>query len=223
MNGILINSSAFLNIRSASFVRKAICSVEPVFAFQFFQAVVALTFAVLIADFRRKAGMVPLINEKWTYVLKLVLLAPLLVYSYTLLTLNVLVPFDLASFGLTFLGTFLVVKAKWDLAKHHTWTGFCMDAPKLVSHGIYSYIRHPLYAGVYLFVSGLMLTVTLHASWYLIVPVGLALVYILLFLAVSASRETRRLEKKLGREFTEYKKQVHFCLPLRKYAKQEQA
>jgi protein-S-isoprenylcysteine O-methyltransferase Ste14 len=219
----LINSSALLNIRSACYVRKAICSVEPVFAFQFFQAVVAITFAVFIADFRRKAGMVPLINEKWTYVLKLVLLAPLLVYSYALLTLNGLSPVDLASFGLTFLGTALVVKAKADLARHHTWTGFCLTAPQLVCHGIYSYIRHPLYAGVYLFISGLMLTVTLHASWYLVVPAGLALVYILSFLAVSASRETRRLEKKLGRVFTEYKKRVHFCLPLRKYMKQEQS
>ena len=218
----MINCSAFLNIRSASFVRKAICSVEQLFAFQFCQAIVAITFAVFISDFKRKAGMVPLISEKWTRVLKLLLLAPLLVYSHTLLTLNVLSPVDLASFGLTLLGTVLVVKAKWDLARHHTWTGFCMDAPKLVAHGIYSYIRHPLYAGVYLFVSGLMLTATLHASWYLIVPAGLALVYILFFLAVSASRETKRLEKKLGREFTEYKKQVHFCLPLRKYAKPEQ-
>ena len=218
----MINCSAFLNIRSASFVRKAICSVEQLFVFQFCQAIVAITFAVFISDFKRKAGMVPLISEKWTRVLKLLLLAPLLVYSHTLLTLNVLSPVDLASFGLTLLGTVLVVKAKWDLARHHTWTGFCMDAPKLVAHGIYSYIRHPLYAGVYLFVSGLMLTATLHASWYLIVPAGLALVYILFFLAVSASRETKRLEKKLGREFTEYKKQVHFCLPLRKYAKPEQ-
>ena len=207
----------------AFLVRKAICSVSQLFAFQFCQAVVALVFAVFISDFRRKNGMVPLISEKWTRVLKLVLSAPLLVYSYTLLTLNVLSPFDFASFGFTFLGTAFVVKAKWDLSRHHTWTGFCMDAPKLVAHGIYSYIRHPLYAGVYLFVSGLIVTVTLHSSWQLTVLSGLALVYILSFLAVSASRETKRLEKKLGREFVEYKKQVHFCLPLHKYTKQKQS
>ena len=202
-------------------LEKAICSVEQVFPFQFCQAIVAVTFALFISDFKRKVGMVPLISEKWTKVLKLVLLAPLFVYAYTLLTLNALSPVDVFSFGLTLLGTALVAKAKWDLARHHTWTGFCMDPPKLVAHGIYPYIRHPLYAGVYLFVSGLMSTVTLHASWYLVVPAGLALVYILSFLAVSASRETRRLEKKLGQEFTEYKRQVHFCLPLRKYVKQK--
>jgi protein-S-isoprenylcysteine O-methyltransferase Ste14 len=217
-----MNNSALLNSRSASFVRKAICNVDYVFAFQFCQAVVALTFAVFISDFKRKVGMVPLISEKWTYVLKLLLLVPLFVYAYALLTLNGTLPVDLFAFGLTFLGTALVVKAKVDLARHHTWTGFCMNDPKLVAHGIYSYIRHPLYAGVYLFVSGLTLTVALHTSWYLVVPAGLALVYILSFLAVSASRETRKLEKKLGREFTEYKRQVHFCLPLRKYVKPEQ-
>jgi protein-S-isoprenylcysteine O-methyltransferase Ste14 len=177
---------------------------------------------VFISDFKRKAGMVPLISEKWTSVLKLLLLVPLFAYAYTLLTLNGVTSVDLLSFGLTLLGTGLVVKAKVDLARHHTWTGFCLDAPKLVAHGIYSYIRHPLYAGVYLFVSGLTLTVILHASLYMVVPACLALTYILSFLAVSASRETRRLERKLGPEFTEYKKQVHFCLPLRKYAKQEQ-
>jgi len=218
----LINNSVFLNRSSASFVRKAICNVEYVFAFQFCQAVVALTFAVFISDFKRKAGMVPLISEKWTHVLKLLLLVPLFVYAYALITLNMLSSVELVGFGLTLLGTAVVVKAKWDLARHHTWTGFCMNAPKLVSRGIYSYIRHPLYAGVYLFVSGLILTVTLHMSLYLVVPAALALAYILSFLAVSASRETRRLEKKLGREFTDYRKQVHFCLPLRKYSKQKQ-
>ncbi len=201
--------------------RKAICSVIQLLVFQFCQALVAITFVVFISDFRRKQGMVPLINEKWTKVLKLALLAPLLVYSYTLLTLNMFLPVDLASLGLTLLGTAVVVKAKWDLSRHHTWTGFCMDATKLVTHGIYSYMRHPLYAGVYLFVSGLMLTVILHASWRLTLLSSLALVYILSFLAISASRETKRLENKLGREFAEYKKQVHFFLPLHKYAKQE--
>ena len=195
--------------------------MELVFVFQFCQAVVAVIFAVFISDFRRKRGMVPLISEKWTYALKFILFAPLLVYSYTILTLNVLSPVDFVSFGFSFLGTAMVVKAKWDLSRHHTWVGFCMNPPKLVAHGIYSYIRHPLYAGVYLFVSGLTLTVTLHTSLYLIAPAGLALIYVLSFLAVSASRETRRLEKKLGREFIEYKKQVHFCLPLRKYSKRE--
>lgn len=217
----MINHSAVLNSRATSLVRKAIRTVEHVFAFQFCQAVVAVTFGVFISDFKTKAGMVPLINEKWTYVLKLLLLIPLFVYSYALITLNELSPVDLFSFSLTFLGTALVVKAKWDLSTHHTWAGFCMDAPKLVVHGIYSYIRHPLYAGVYLFVSGLALTVILHTSLYLVLPAGIALAYILTFLSVSASRETKRLEKKLGREFTEYKKQVHFCLPLRKYARQE--
>ncbi len=195
--------------------------MEYVFAFQFCQAIVAITFAVFILDFKRKVGMVPLISEKWTYVLKLLLLVPMFVYAYSLITLDGVLPVGLFGFGLTLLGTFLVVKAKVDLARHHTWTGFCMDAPKLVAHGIYSYIRHPLYAGVYLFVFGLMSTVVLRTSWFLAVPATVALVYILSFLAVSASRETKILEKKLGQEFAEYKEQVHFCLPLRKYVKQE--
>jgi len=193
--------------------------LEYVFAFRFCQAVVAITFALFISDFKRKPGMVTLINEKWTYVLKMLLLVPLFVYAYTLISVVSGSLADWFSFGLTFLGTSLVAKAKVDLSRHHTWTGFCMETPKLVAHGIYSYIRHPLYAGVYFFVFGLTLTVALNSNFYLTLPVGLAILYILSFITVSASRETRRLEKKIGREFSEYKKQVHFCLPLRKYAK----
>jgi protein-S-isoprenylcysteine O-methyltransferase Ste14 len=193
--------------------------VEHIFAFQFFQAIVAITFAIFISDFKRKAGIVPLINEKWTYVLKILLLVPLFVYIHSLLTLDVVLPLDVIGFGLTLLGTVIVIKAKVDLSKHHTWTGFFLNAPRLVSHGIYSYIRHPLYAGVYLFVCGLTLTVVPRTNLHLVVLVFLSLTYILTFLAISASRETKRLEKELGQEFTEYKNQVHFCLPLRRYAK----
>lgn len=193
--------------------------MDQVFIFKLCQAVVAIVFAVFISDFKRKTGMVPLISEKWTYALKSLLVVPLFVYAYALITLGGVSSIDLFGFGLTLLGASLVVKAKVDLARHHTWTGFCMSAPKLVARGIYSYIRHPLYVGIYFFVFGLMLTVVLHASWYLAVPAALALVYILSFLAVSASRETRVLEQKLGQDFIDYKKQVHFCIPLRKYTK----
>jgi len=198
-------------------------NVEYAFVFQVCQAIVAVIFAVFIFDVRRKTGMVPLINEQWTFILKLSILCPLVVYVYALVTLEGVLLFDLLAFSLTLLGVFLVVKAKLDLAKLHTWTGFCIDTPKLVSHGIYSYIRHPLYTGIYLFVFGVILTVFLRSNWFLVVPTGVSLMYVLSFLAVSASRETVLLEKKLGSVFTNYKEQVHFCLPLRKYVTQGKA
>ena len=195
--------------------------MENTFVFQFAQATVVAVFAIFISDFKKKTGMVPLINEKWTRALKLSLLAPTLVYAYSLATLSWISQVGLASLGLTMLGTALVVKAKSDLSRHYTWTGFCMETPKLVANGIYAYIRHPLYAGIYIFVSGITLTIIPHTTWHLSVPAVMALVYVMSFLAVSAARETKTLEKKLGKEFLAYKEKVHFCLPLRRYVEQE--
>jgi protein-S-isoprenylcysteine O-methyltransferase Ste14 len=195
--------------------------VENTFVFQFAQATVVAVFAIFISDFKKKTGMVPLINEKWTHALKLSLLAPTLVYAYSLATPSWISQVGLASLGLTMLGTAIVVKAKSDLSRHYTWTGFCMETPKLVANGIYAYIRHPLYAGIYIFVSGITLTIIAHTTWHLFVPAVMALVYVMSFLAVSAARETKTLEKKLGKEFLAYKEKVHFCLPLRRYVEQE--
>ena len=195
--------------------------MENTFVFQFVQATVVAVFAIFISDFKKKTGMIPLINEKWTHALKLSLLAPTLVYAYSLATLSWISQVGLASLGLTMLGTALVAKAKSDLSRHYTWTGFCMETPKLVANGIYAYIRHPLYAGIYIFVSGITLTIIPHTTWHLSVPAVMALVYVMSYLAVSAARETKTLEKKLGKEFLTYKEKVHFCLPLRRYVEQE--
>lgn len=94
--------------------------MENTFVFQFVQATVVAVFAIFISDSKKKTGMVPLINEKWTHALKLSLLAPTLVYAYSLATLSWISQVGLASLGLTMLGTAIVVKAKSDLSRHYT-------------------------------------------------------------------------------------------------------
>ena len=188
-----------------------------VFVFQISQAIVALVFAFFISDFRKKKNMVPLVKERWTLILKISCLFPLAVYAYVLVTLQWISTLDLFALGLTLVGMFLVLKAKLDLSKHHTWAGYCLSSAKLFDRGIYAYIRHPLYTGIFVFIFGFLLTVVPHGNWQLSLTASVPLIYITGFLAYSASKETKMLEKKLGNKFLAYKSQVHFCLPLRKY------
>lgn len=185
--------------------------------FQALQAMVALIFAVFISDFRKKKDMVPLIKEKWTLLLKLACLPPLAIYAYVLVTLRWVSSVDILALGLTVLGMLLVSKAKLDLSKHHTWAGYCLRSSRLFAKGIYAYIRHPLYTGVCAFIFGLLLTVVPHTEWFVSMAAAIPLLYAMVFLAHSASQETKMLAKKLGARFLTYKQQVHFCLPLRKF------
>ncbi len=187
------------------------------FIFQASQVLVAVAFAVFISDFRMKKDMIPLVKEKLTLLLKISCLPPLLIYAYALVTLQWVTPVDLFALSLTILGMLFVSKAKLDLSKHHTWAGYCLKSSTLFSKGIYAYIRHPLYTGVYSFIFGVLLTVMLHTNWFLTIAAGIPLIYVMIFLAHSATKETKMLSEKLGANFLSYKRQVHFCLPLRKF------
>jgi len=191
--------------------------VAGVFVFQIVQGFVAIVFAFFISDFRKKKNMVPLIKERWTLILKISCLFPIVAYAYVLFTLQRISTLDLFALSLTSVGMFLVLKAKSDLAKHHTWAGYCLSSARLFAKGIYAYIRHPLYTGIYLFIFGFLLTVVPHGNWQLTLIAGVPLIYIMTFLAYSASKETEMLKKNIGNKFLAYKSQVHFCLPLRKY------
>ena len=185
--------------------------------FQVSQALVAVIFALFISDFRKKEDMVPLVKEKLTLLLKISCLPPLFIYSFVLITLQQVATVDLLALSLTILGMIFVSKAKLDLSKNHTWAGYCLKSSQLFSKGIYAYIRHPLYTGVYAFIFGVFLTLVPHAGWLLIIAAGIPLIYIMIFLAHSAAKETNMLSDKLGVNFLAYKQQVHICLPLRKF------
>ncbi|MCW4019526.1 MAG: DUF1295 domain-containing protein [Candidatus Bathyarchaeota archaeon] len=192
-----------------------------VWAFVLVQFAVLGVFIVFISDFRRKKGMVPIISERWMYLLKASYFVPLAAYVWVLLTLQSLTVFDWVAFGVTLVGTALVVKAKRDLAAHHTWVGYCMPKSKFTSHGVYAYIRHPIYTGIYIVVLGAFFTIIPHLNWQetvtLAVTASACMAYIMGFLAFLANKETKLLAKKHGTAFQRYKQRVHPCLPLRKY------
>jgi protein-S-isoprenylcysteine O-methyltransferase Ste14 len=192
--------------------------------FKFLQFAVLLVFIAFISDFRRKKGMIPLIGEGWTCLLKVAYLVPLIAYGHALFAMSRVAWFDLVALGLTLIGTALVVKAKIDLSSHHTWVGYCLTSASLNIKGIYSYMRHPLYTGVYVLVLGSLFTILprLNLSRSLLLPASalISVIYIMGFLIFLANKETETFLERYGAPFQKYKEKVHAFLPLKKYYEQ---
>ncbi len=197
--------------------------MENLILFKIAQFIILLTFVVFISDLRKKRRMTPLINGKLTLAMKLCYPILFCIYGFVIVTLELLLFLDFVALAVTSLGTLLVVKAKIDLGRYHTWAGYHFRATKLVTEGVYAFLRHPIYTGVYVFILGGLSTGILHAPWFLtnIGPAALvymvALVYIMALLPIVASQETKLLAQEFGDEFLKYQEQVHAFLPLRKF------
>lgn len=179
------------------------------------QILILVVFAIFISDFRRKPNMVPLMDRRLTLLMKLSYPIPTIINFYVLFTMDRLYPVDFVSLALNALGAFLVVRAKRDLGARHTWTGYGSTQTQLVRNGIYGIMRHPLYAGIYLFIAGSLTLAAAHAAWYLVVLMAVTLGYIMAFLAVAARREDRLLQGQFGEEYLAYRAQVHAFWPIR--------
>ncbi len=77
------------------------------------------------------------------------------------------------------------------------------QARKLVTHGLYSRVRNPIYVFVDLMLAGLALV--FEAPWLFAVVAAL-----ILGQTFQSRREARVLEQKFGREYLEYRRQTWF-------------
>ncbi|MCJ7656701.1 MAG: isoprenylcysteine carboxylmethyltransferase family protein, partial [Candidatus Atribacteria bacterium] len=77
---------------------------------------------------------------------------------------------------------------------------------KLVTEGVYSYVRHPQYSGLFLITIGFLIqwpSLTTLIMWPILIFAYHKL----------AMREERDVEKQFGQEFLEYKKKVPAFIP----------
>jgi protein-S-isoprenylcysteine O-methyltransferase Ste14 len=185
--------------------------------FKIIQLIVVFIFIVFISDIRKKPKSTPLINQRMLLALKLCYLVPISVYIYSLVLLSSIGLLDLLALTVTIMGTSIAAIAKITLADKHTWTGYCLDGNCYTTKGIYAYIRHPLYTGIYLFIFGGLLTLIPNTTLLLNIVVFLSLCYIMPFLAIVARRETKFLSKQFGDSFIQYQKEIHPFLPMKKY------
>ena len=184
------------------------------------EILITIVFAATISDFRRKKGMQPLVDKRSIAVLKCCYPLPIGIYFYIVSTVKTLSFVDGIGLAVTLLATILAIKAKADLKKHHTWTGYRLEEPGICKSGIYSLMRHPIYTSIYLFIFGAISTIAIHGAWYLTVIVIVSCTYILGFLGLAASRESVFLEKALGEPFVRYKSETHAFLPMRRSGKE---
>jgi len=183
-------------------------------AVKIIQFVIIVVFAVFISDLRKK-NQSPLIGQMPLKVLKLCYLIPIIFYGYIIITLTSLTIFDVLALTITCAGSVLVAISKISLGDKHTWAGHCLKANKcFMTKGVYSYIRHPLYTGIFVFSIGGFFTFILNSMWFLVAIIVFAIIG---FLAIVAKKETSYLSERYGEPFDEYKKQVHPFLPLRRF------
>jgi protein-S-isoprenylcysteine O-methyltransferase Ste14 len=182
-------------------------------AFRWLQLAILIVFAVLISDFRRRRGSEPLLPRAAVTALKLVYPIPFLTYLVVVMQLDAVALRDLLALALTATGTALIARARLDIGRSYTWTGYCQALPVLVSRGVYARVRHPIYEGIWLFMAGGTLTVVARVSLVVHVAAGLSLAYIGVFLTMASARETRFLAGCFGDDFERYRKRVGAVFP----------
>lgn len=181
--------------------------------------VVFAAFVFYVFDIRHKKGMKPLVNGTWTSLMKLLALAMLVLYAYLLVTLEEIGRFDIVALVVTAVGTSLVMAAKLTLGRYHTWAGYHLPETTIVSHGIYSRLRHPLYTGAILFEIGTFFVIFPRMSIYpTYVPAIIAgiFVYMICFNIYLATCESKAMKQKFGKQFDEYKARVRAFIPINK-------
>jgi protein-S-isoprenylcysteine O-methyltransferase Ste14 len=84
----------------------------------------------------------------------------------------------------------------------------------LIKSGAYSVVRHPQFLGIIIITIGLTVMVLTNSTSNLFQIVGLWLMQVLGYILI-ARYEERRLSKKFGIEFRQYKQEVPFLFPIK--------
>ena len=77
---------------------------------------------------------------------------------------------------------------------------------RLVTEGVYAYVRHPQYSGIFLITMGFLL------QWPTIITIFMWPVLVIAYYRL-AMKEEREVEKQFGREYQEYRKRVPAFIP----------
>jgi protein-S-isoprenylcysteine O-methyltransferase Ste14 len=188
----------------------------------FYKLVAFAVFAIFVFfvfDIRQKPGMVPIVRPIYTRIMKLLSIALFGVYAVVLARLQELTAVDWAALAFTTAGASLVTTAKLTLGRFHTWTGFHLQSTTIVRAGIYSYLRHPLYTGIFLVEFGGLALVTPRLAQIdlrLLPLTAVTVLYLMTFNIVMAGRESREMARKFGPEFDAYRSEVRAFIPIRR-------
>lgn len=102
----------------------------------------------------------------------------------------------------------LIVSAVFVLPAHKAVFGKAIQKPHVITDGVYSHVRHPMYLGSWLFFFGLVIT-TLS-----LISAAVSIV-ILVFYCLVSRYEEKLLLQKFGIEYQKYKARVPMLFPLK--------
>ncbi len=200
--------------------------MDYIWVYKAIQYIILVFFVWSVSDFRNKGESVLLVRKSLVVFIRFLYPIPIIVYVIAVLYMETFKFQDLFALILTFNGTFLIIRAKCDLEKEkqHRWSGYCCPITKIITHGIYAYIRHPMYTGVYIFSIGSSFTIFFHSiPDYLLYLYFVPLIVVLGYLVFISNRETNHFIKTNHLIETVdvglYITHVHPFLPLRVFNK----
>ena len=178
-------------------------------------------------DVRRKQGARHFVSTGWLRLMKFCSFALIGVFLGFAMYAREVSAIDWVSLVLLTIGTTFVSAAKITLGKAHTFTGQYLEKPLLVTRGVYSFTRNPLYFGVFQCELGATVFVLHQAPMllpesypYLIAALTLALLYAVLFNLKMAVRESQYLGQYFGDAYRHYSADVPFLVPFTKFRKE---
>ncbi len=186
-----------------------------IYIFKAIAFLVLFIFVYFISDVN-KIDSRPLIKEPWLTLMRMLFPIPPIAYFYYLYKMDEVTWLDIIALMIMISGVIIIGFSKKKLGKRHSWAGYYkQNIDSFVKSGIYKYIRHPLYTGIYVAVTGSMIVVFQRMDikklifWaYLLVNIA---VYVFIFL--SSQKETIALKERFGEEFTQYEREVPAFIP----------
>ncbi len=180
---------------------------------------ILIVFILYGFDIRKKDGMTPFVNKNLINLMKFSCAILVSLYIWSLFGIAQVGKFEWASFALTGSGALLVMNAKIQLRDSFSWTGHFLKDTKLITDGIYQYIRNPLYTGVFLFEAGAVLNFLINgvlkssAAIPLLILGTITLLYAVFFNITMALQESSKLEEQFGEEYRYYKSYTGMFFP----------
>jgi len=149
-------------------------------------------------------------HQRWWQISEVVFGLPFLIAIALQLAVPLSLPrgfltpaFILVGAALIVLGVALIVLTRREFAQHGQLTDPGHATSKIITTGVFSISRNPLYLGVVCAVAGIALAVNLPWALVLLLPALVACHYILI------APEERYLAAKFGDEYTRYAAAVH--------------
>lgn len=150
-------------------------------------------FTAFILARKERADAVPLIDIRAIKLLRLTYPLPILAFAWSLFLVTNVTPLDWVCLLIAVTGTVLVVKGKLDLGTHHTWAGYYLPHAERIKSGIFSWIAHPMYAGIIMVILSCSAVYMTRLPWSISALALICCAYTSLFLIVVALREEKLL------------------------------